>query len=192
MDINAEMNIADDRALQRLRRAAGQAVRPVRPTRSTLFSTRAARVRDIGIKSAMYGRVFFVALGLVGALGAAAIYGIGAHLVVDGNISSRHARRAGRARHPRVPTADRADQRPRRPDDRDGQLRAGVRGARRPEAIIDRPGAVDLVDPTGAIEFDHVTFRYPAAAAVTVAVARGAERRSAARSRPRRAAATCR
>ena len=34
------------------------------------------------------GRVFFVALGLVGALGAAAIYGVGAHLVVDGNISA--------------------------------------------------------------------------------------------------------
>ena len=30
------------------------------------FSNRASRVRDIGIKSAMYGRVFFVALGLVG------------------------------------------------------------------------------------------------------------------------------
>ena len=36
----------------------------------------------------MYGRVFFVALGLVGALGAAAIYGVGAHLVVDGGIST--------------------------------------------------------------------------------------------------------
>ena len=36
------------------------------------FARRAARVRDTGIRSAMYGRVFFVALGLVGALGAAA------------------------------------------------------------------------------------------------------------------------
>ena len=36
----------------------------------------------------MLGRVFFVALGLVGALGTAAIYGVGAQLVVDGDIRS--------------------------------------------------------------------------------------------------------
>ncbi len=48
----------------------------------------ARRVRDIGITSAMYGRVFFVALGLVGALGAAAIYGSAPSLVVDGTITS--------------------------------------------------------------------------------------------------------
>ena len=40
------------------------------------FASRASRVRDIGILSALYGRVFFVALGLVGALGAAAIYAL--------------------------------------------------------------------------------------------------------------------
>ena len=53
-----------------------------------MFAGRAVKVRNTGIQAAMYGRVFFVALGLVGALGAAAIYGVGAHLVVDGNISS--------------------------------------------------------------------------------------------------------
>ena len=37
------------------------------------FSNRASRVRDMGIKSAMYGRVFFVALGLVAAIGTAVI-----------------------------------------------------------------------------------------------------------------------
>jgi energy-coupling factor transporter ATP-binding protein EcfA2 len=37
-----------------------------------------------------------------------------------------------------------------------------------PESITDRPGAVDLVDPVGRIELDHVRFRYPAAAEVTV------------------------
>ena len=58
---------------------------------------RAAGVRDTGIRSALYGRVFFVALGLVGALGAAAIYGIGAHLVVDGAITQapRTVKQAG-------------------------------------------------------------------------------------------------
>ena len=45
------------------------------------FERHAAGVRDTGISQAMYGRVFFVALGLVGAIGAAAIYGVGGHLV---------------------------------------------------------------------------------------------------------------
>ncbi|MSX54004.1 MAG: ABC transporter ATP-binding protein, partial [Actinobacteria bacterium] len=54
----------------------------------TMFSGRAGKVRDTGIHSAMVGRVFFVALGLVGALGAAAIYGVGAHLVVSENIKT--------------------------------------------------------------------------------------------------------
>ena len=35
------------------------------------FERHARGVRDAGIRSAMYGRVFFVALGLVGAIGAA-------------------------------------------------------------------------------------------------------------------------
>ena len=52
------------------------------------FSTHAAGVRDTGVRQALYGRVFFVALGLVGAIGAAAIYGVGAHLVVSDNIST--------------------------------------------------------------------------------------------------------
>ena len=52
------------------------------------FRTHAAGVRDAGMRQALYGRVFFVALGLVGAIGAAAIYGVGAHLVVSDNIST--------------------------------------------------------------------------------------------------------
>ena len=54
---------------------------------SSEFPDRAGQVRDIGIKSAMYGRVFFVALGLVAAMGAAAVYGVGALMVIDGTIT---------------------------------------------------------------------------------------------------------
>ncbi|NKZ04060.1 ABC transporter ATP-binding protein [Actinomadura latina] len=46
------------------------------------FSSRAARVRDIGIVAAMYGRVFFTALTLVAALATAMVYGVGGYLVV--------------------------------------------------------------------------------------------------------------
>ncbi|GAA4156375.1 ABC transporter ATP-binding protein [Actinomadura keratinilytica] len=48
------------------------------------FSQRAARVRDIGVVAAMYGRVFFTALTLVAALATAMVYGVGGVLVVDG------------------------------------------------------------------------------------------------------------
>src|SRR5437588_13076587 len=50
-------------------------------------SGKAGRVRDIGIKSAMYTRVFIVALTLVAALGTALVYWLGARLVVEGTIS---------------------------------------------------------------------------------------------------------
>jgi ATP-binding cassette subfamily B protein len=38
-----------------------------------------------------------------------------------------------------------------------------------PNPIADRPGAVDLVDPAGRIEIDHLWFRYPPAAEVAIA-----------------------
>ncbi|HZD73230.1 MAG TPA: ABC transporter ATP-binding protein, partial [Actinomycetota bacterium] len=41
------------------------------------FRGRASEVRDIGIRQAMYGRIFFAALGLVGAVGTAAVYWFG-------------------------------------------------------------------------------------------------------------------
>jgi ATP-binding cassette, subfamily B, bacterial len=52
-----------------------------------MFGRRANAVRDAGIRAAMLGRVFFVALGLVAAVGTAAIYGLGAQLVISGDIS---------------------------------------------------------------------------------------------------------
>lgn len=133
------------------------------------FSSRASRVRDIGILSALYGRVFFVALGLVGALGAVAVYGIGAQLVVSGGITSGTlvalATLVARVYQPLTGlTNARVD-----------LLTSFVSFERvfevldAPVSIVDRPGAVDLVHPQGRIEFDHVTFRYPPAAQVSVA-----------------------
>jgi ATP-binding cassette subfamily B protein len=51
------------------------------------FSARAARVRDIGVRTALYSRVFFLALGLVGAVATAAVYWLGGRSVIDGAIS---------------------------------------------------------------------------------------------------------
>ncbi|HUC32811.1 MAG TPA: ABC transporter ATP-binding protein, partial [Ilumatobacteraceae bacterium] len=133
-----------------------------------VFSSRAARVRNAGIRSALYGRVFFVALGLVGALGAAAIYGVGAHLVVSGDISSGTlvalAALVTRVYQPLTGLTNA----------RVEVMTAMVSFERvfevldAPEPITDKPGAIDLVDPKGRIELREVWFRYPAAADVTV------------------------
>src|SRR5579875_2673812 len=49
-----------------------------------LFDGKAARVRDIGVSSAMYGRVLFTALTLLAALATAVVYGVGGSLVING------------------------------------------------------------------------------------------------------------
>lgn len=168
MGVNAEMN---SQMTERFNVSGAQLVKLFGRSNDeiSLFDKRAKRVRDIGITSAMYGRVFFVALGLVGAIGAAAVYGIGAFYVVDGTITDGTlvalAALVTRVYQPLTGlTNARVD-----------LMTAMVSFERvfevldAPEPITDRPGAVDLVAPTGLVELDHVRFRYPAAADVTVA-----------------------
>ncbi len=52
-----------------------------------LFESRAAKVRDIGIKQAMYGRFFLVILTLTASLATAVVYGWGGVLAVRGSLS---------------------------------------------------------------------------------------------------------
>jgi ATP-binding cassette subfamily B protein len=132
------------------------------------FETRAAGVRDTGIQAAMYGRVFFVALGLVAAIGTAAIYGIGALMVVEGDITAGTlvalAALVTRVYQPLTGlTNARVD------------LMTSMVSFERvfevldaPEAIQEKPGAVDLVDPKGTVEFDSVVFRYPPASETAI------------------------
>ena len=54
---------------------------------SRAFSERAGQVRDIGIRQAMYGRVFFTSLTLVASLATALVYGLGGVLVIDDTIT---------------------------------------------------------------------------------------------------------
>ncbi len=139
-----------------------------RRTEVSTFAGRAAKVRDAGIKQAMYGRTFLVALGLVAAVGAAAIYGIGAHLVVSGTIKVGTlvalAALAPRLYQPLTGlTNTRVD-----------MMTALVSFDRvfevldAPVAIADKLGAVDLVDPQGRIELRDVWFRYPPAASSSI------------------------
>jgi ATP-binding cassette subfamily B protein len=128
---------------------------------SATFSDKAARVRDTGITQAMYGRVFFVALGLVAAVGTAVVYGLGGWMAIEGTISVgtlvAMAAYVTRIYQPLMGlTNTRVD-----------VMTALVSFERvfevldAPNAIQDRPGAVDLVAPRGRVAFDHVTFEYP-------------------------------
>lgn len=54
---------------------------------TSTFSANAGAVRDAGIQSAMYGRVLFVALGLVAAVGTAVVYWVGGRMVVSGALT---------------------------------------------------------------------------------------------------------
>src|SRR5699024_11852209 len=55
---------------------------------SAEFATRAGRVRDIGVRSAMLQEVFFIALTLVSALALAVVYGAGGYLALTGGLAA--------------------------------------------------------------------------------------------------------
>jgi ATP-binding cassette subfamily B protein len=137
------------------------------------FARKAGRVRDIGVRSAMLGRVFFGALSLVAAVGTAVIYWIGANKVIAGSLSAGSlvalAALVVRIYQPLTSlTNARLD-----------VLLALVSFDRvfelldTPRLIEDKPGAVDLVAPEGRIEIDDVSFRYPPASAVSIASLEG-------------------
>jgi ATP-binding cassette subfamily B protein len=142
-------------------------------TEKAEFSEKAGRVRDIGVKSALYTRVFIVALTLVAALGTAIVYWLGAHLAISGAISVGTlvalALYVQRIYQPLVSlTSARVD-----------VMTAFVSFERvfevldAPRAIDDAPGAYDLVDPTGRIEIENLSFRYPAPSEVSIASLEG-------------------
>jgi len=83
MQLNAEMSST---MTERFNVAGAMLVKLFgRPREETdAFSLRAGRVRDIGVLTAMYGQVFFVALTLLASLVTAVVYGLGGTLVING------------------------------------------------------------------------------------------------------------
>ena len=51
-----------------------------------MFEARTGRVRDIGITTAMYGRVFFTGLMLTATLATALVYGVGGDAAAHGHL----------------------------------------------------------------------------------------------------------
>ena len=87
MDRNAEMNST---MTERFSVSGAQIVKLFgnHNEEATSFRHRAAAVRDLGIRSAMYGRAFMLSLGLVGAVGTALIYLVGGNFAINGDFST--------------------------------------------------------------------------------------------------------
>ncbi|MGH9212984.1 MAG: ABC transporter ATP-binding protein [Acidimicrobiales bacterium] len=125
------------------------------------FAERADGVRATGVKAALYGRTFFLAMGFVAAVATAAVYWIGGALVIDGAIEVGTlvalAAYVTRLYGPLTAlTNARVD-----------VMSAIVSFDRvfevldTPNPLDDRPGAVDLGEVAGRIEVDELWFRYP-------------------------------
>jgi ATP-binding cassette subfamily B protein len=133
-----------------------------RPQRErAAFEARAAAVRDVGITTAVYGRVLFLALGLVTAVGTAIVFWVGGNLAISGTIEvgtvAAFVLYVEQIYQPLAQlTNSRVD-----------VLTALVSFERVfevldfPPAITDRDDALPLARPEGRIEFDHVSFRHP-------------------------------
>jgi len=133
------------------------------------FAGRAARVRDIGVQTAMYGRVFFLSLILTSSLATALVYGWGGVLAVDGHfkvgtvvaLAALLTRLYGPLTALSNVNVD--------------VMTALVSFDRVFEVldlaplIAEQPGAVPLARGPVAVEFEHVDFSYPTAEEVSLA-----------------------
>ncbi|HZC41877.1 MAG TPA: ABC transporter ATP-binding protein [Streptosporangiaceae bacterium] len=144
-----------------------------------LFAGRAARVRDIGVTTAMFGSALFIALTLLASMATAVVYGLGGGLVIHGTfqLGTLVALTALLSRLYGPITALSNVQ---------VDVMTAVVSFDRVFEVLDlrpliseRPGAVSLPDgltgngsgPAGApaVEFDQVSFRYPTASEVSLA-----------------------
>jgi ATP-binding cassette subfamily B protein len=125
------------------------------------FATTAGNVRDVGIITAIYSRVLFIALGLVTAIGTAIVYWVGGDLAVSGTLQvGTVAAFVLYVQQLYQPLAQLTNSRV-------DVLTALVSFERVFEvldfapAITDARDAVALTDPVGRVDLDHVWFRHP-------------------------------
>lgn len=132
------------------------------------FAGRAAGVRDAGVRSALYGRVLFVVLGLVGAAGTAVVYWVGGNLVISEALSiGTVAAFVIYVTQIYQPLAQLTNARV--------EVLTSMVAFERvfevldfPPAITDRPGAKILERPAGRVAFEHVWFRHPSPELVSI------------------------
>src|SRR5688500_1084540 len=168
MQLNADMNTV---MTERFNVAGAQLVKLFgRPEEErAAFADSAKRVADIGVRSAIVGRLFFVTLSLVGALGTATVYLVGGRLALSGSLDAgavvAFAVLVTQAYQPLAALANAPVE----------VLTALVSFDRVFEIldlrhpIADKPDAVELVAPKGEVIFDNVTFAYPTPAESSLA-----------------------
>lgn len=126
------------------------------------FAEEARSVRDLGVRSAMIGRWFFAALGLVSAMGTAAVFWAGGFLVIRGGMSLGTVIMfstllvqlygpLSALSNARVEFASSLV-----------SFERVFEALDLPHDIVERPGAVDIRPVRGMVEFDRVFFRYQA------------------------------
>ena len=168
MQLNADMNTV---MTERFNVAGAQLVKLFgRPEdERENFAGSAKRVADIGVRSALVGRMFFVTLSLVGALGTAVVYLVGGRLALGGSLEAggvvAFAALVTQAYQPLAALANAPVE----------VLTALVSFDRVFEIldlrhpIADKPDAVELTAPRGEVIFDDVTFAYPTPAESSLA-----------------------
>ena len=125
------------------------------------FAGEAGKVRDLGVRTAMYARVFLIALTLLGAVGTALVYWVGGQLVISGSVTIGTLAAMGllvvRIYQPLTSlTNARVD-----------VMTAVVSFERvfevldTPNSVPDDPRATTLVRPRGAVRLRNVRFTYP-------------------------------
>ena len=127
------------------------------------FSEEAGMVRDLGVRQALIGRWFFAALGLISAMGTAAVFWVGGYMVIQGDLSlgtvvmfsSLLVQLYG-------PLSAMSNARV--------EFATSLVSFERvfeildlPHEIVESPDTVDIRPVRGAVEFDQVFFRYQAA-----------------------------
>jgi len=133
------------------------------------FATKAARVRDLGVKISLLTRIFAAAMMTVPALATALVYGLGGWLVIDGHLSLGTLLALGvlllRLLGPLQGLSNvRID-----------VMTAMVSFERvfevldLPSMIQEKPDAVDLPPAAASVEFEHVAFSYPRAEDISLA-----------------------
>ncbi len=159
MELNAEMNAHMNETLNiggaLLVKLFGRA-----NEEGNRFRERAGNVRDIGVRRAVIGSVFFMILGLVSAVGTALVYGLGGYYVIQGSFTVGTIVAFGAYL---------------------GQLYGTLQGLASapvdfstsmvsfervfevldlPHDIIEKPDAMELKNVSGDLAFENVTFNY--------------------------------
>jgi ATP-binding cassette subfamily B protein len=159
MEANAQMNATMNETLNiggaLLVKLFGRIVTEVKR-----FESRAAQVRDLGIRRALLGAVFFIIIGMVSAVGTALVYGIGGYLVIQKAFTIGTIVAFGSYMSNLYGSLSSLTNAP-------VDFATSVVSFERvfevidlPHDIVEKPDATVLKDVRGELIFEHVTFQY--------------------------------